>query len=278
MPTISPIPPASWRASASTTSGLKHRPEGRGAVSGPQHPRSANPQAPAGRGSACAGGALTGPRPLVRNHPGEKGRQIVNLVASATVRPARWRTSEEVERLVGAAAAGDQRAWNALLDEFSGLLWAVARAHRLSDADAADVVQSTWLRLFEHLEGLHDPARVGGWLATTARRECLRLLRKSERMVLFGDVAPERESSEIPPVDALLERERDAALWRGFTRLWTSDQALLRLLMADPRPPYEDIAAALDMPIGSIGPTRQRALERLRQKLDSQGSLSLMTA
>ncbi|MBV9310611.1 MAG: sigma-70 family RNA polymerase sigma factor [Solirubrobacterales bacterium] len=186
--------------------------------------------------------------------------------------------SERVAGLVESAASGDQRAWDALVQEFGGLVWAVARAHRLRDADAADVAQATWLRLFEHLHRLNDPTRVGAWLATTARRECLRVIRDNERRVPFGDDGPEPESAEISPDDAVLITERDHALWRSLSRLRASDQSLLRLLMADPCPPYEEVSAALDMPIGSIGPTRQRALERLRRELDSQGTLNLLTA
>jgi RNA polymerase sigma factor (sigma-70 family) len=203
----------------------------------------------------------------------------IDVMAPGTTRRAPGRRSgEAVSRLVGAATAGDQRAWNALVQEFSGLLWAIARAHRLSDADAADVVQATWLRLLEHLERLRDRTRVGAWLATTARRECLRVIRDHGRAVPYGEDAPECDSGELALDEALFAHERDDALWLGFSRLRTSDQALLRLLVADPRPPYEEIAAALDMPIGSIGPTRQRALERLRQELDRQGSLDLITA
>jgi RNA polymerase sigma factor (sigma-70 family) len=156
------------------------------------------------------------------------------------------------------------------------MIWAVARAHRLRDADASDVSQATWLALLEHLDKLNDPARVGAWLATTARRECLRVLRERERRVLFGDECPETESCDPSPGDTLLLCERDAVLWRSFGRLRASDQALLRLLMADPRPGYEEISAALDMPIGSIGPTRQRALARLREQLDAEQALTLM--
>jgi RNA polymerase sigma factor (sigma-70 family) len=202
------------------------------------------------------------------------GRTRQSLLRS----PRGRRSSEEVTKLVHAAAGGDELAWDALVGEFAGMIWAVARAHRLADADAADVAQATWLRLLEHLKQLNDPARVGAWLATTARRECLRVLRESQRSLPFGDDEPEWKSYETAPGDALLVRERDDALWRSFWCLRASDQALLRLLMADPRPPYEEIAAALSMPIGSIGPTRQRALERLRQELDGQGTLSLMTA
>ena len=156
------------------------------------------------------------------------------------------------------------------------MIWAIARAHRLRDADAADVSQATWLALLQHINNLKNPAGVGAWLATTARRECLRVLRGSERRVLFGDDAPEHESPDPSPGDMLLISERDDALWRSFSRLRASDQALLRLLMADPRPRYEEIAAALDMPIGSIGPTRQRALARLREQLDSERALTMM--
>ena len=208
----------------------------------------------------------------------------VDLLAPGSARPAPRSarpapggpSGEAVARLVTAAAAGDQRAWDALVARFGGLLWAVARAHRLNDADAADVVQVTWVRLLEHIGRLQDPARVGAWLATTGRRECLRLLRDHERVSPAGEDMPEPESADPDLDQALLDHERDEALWQSFGRLRSTDQALLRLLVADPRPAYEEIAAALDMPIGSIGPTRQRALERLRHELHRHGSLELM--
>ena len=183
----------------------------------------------------------------------------------------------EVLWLVRSAAAGDQDGWDALVREFGGLVSRIARAHRLDDADAADVAQTTWTRLLEHLEDLNDPARVGAWLATTARRECLRVLRHRQRLVFFGEDGPEHEASDVPPGDRLLTVERDRALWRSFARLRPSDQMLLRLMMAEPRPAYEEISLALDVPIGSIGPTRARALARLRNELDSEGTLALMT-
>jgi RNA polymerase sigma factor (sigma-70 family) len=157
------------------------------------------------------------------------------------------------------------------------MIWAVARAHRLGDADAGDVVQATWLKLIEHLGDLEAPARVGGWLAVTARRECLRVLRRNGRHILYEAEPPEHESGDPPPGETLFIAQRDDAFWRSFSRLRPTDQALLRLLVADPTPSYEEISAALDMPIGSIGPTRQRALERLRHELDGEGTLGLMT-
>jgi RNA polymerase sigma factor (sigma-70 family) len=185
-------------------------------------------------------------------------------------------SGEEVTKLVNAASAGDQRAWNSLIEGFAPMIWSIALAHRLREADAADVAQTTWLALLEHLDRLRDPSRVGAWLATTARHECLRVLRGRERSVLYGDDCPEHESSDPGPGDMLLLSERDAALWRSFARLRPSDQALLRMLMIHPRPAYEEISAALDMPIGSIGPTRQRALSRLREELDCEQVLALM--
>jgi RNA polymerase sigma factor (sigma-70 family) len=181
-----------------------------------------------------------------------------------------------VTELVNAAAAGDQEAWNSLTSAFGPMLWSIARAHRLGDTDAADVSQATWLALLQHFGRLKDPARVGAWLATTARRECLRVLRDRARRVLVSDDYPEPESLEPSPGDALLLSERDEALRRSFAKLRASDQAVLRLVMAEPRLAYEEISAALDMPIGSIGPTRQRALARLREQLKSERVLTLM--
>jgi RNA polymerase sigma factor (sigma-70 family) len=175
----------------------------------------------------------------------------------------------DITRIVSAAAAGDQQSWDLLVARYSGLLWGVTRAHRLGTADAADVVQTTWLRLVEHLPQIRKPEGIGSWLATTARRECLGLLRSgarcqpSEEMELLVDAGAEHAELD----SALLTAERDAELWAAFNRLPTRDQALLRLLAVDSPPSYQEISAALGMPIGSIGPTRARSLERLRREL-----------
>jgi RNA polymerase sigma factor (sigma-70 family) len=176
-------------------------------------------------------------------------------------------SEDELAALVTAAAAGSEIAWERLVRELGGLLWAVARTFRLGDADAADVVQATWVRLLEHLDRLTEPGRVGAWIATTARRECLRVLRDRGRQIPTDDDPRAEVSGDPAPELQLLVGERDRELWQAFNRLRPSDQALLRLLLADPRPAYEDISAALNIPIGSIGPTRARALERLRREL-----------
>ena len=191
--------------------------------------------------------------------------QTVQRPAAGSGTPADHHDDGVVE-LVRSAAAGDQDAWNALVGRYAGLVWAIIRGHRLTGADAADVAQTTWLRLVEHVDGLNDPARVGAWLATTARRECLRTLRSAGRQIPYGDDLPEPRA-ETPDIDAgLLRDERDAELWQAFRRLPARDQSLLRMLTADPAPSYREIACSLDMPVGSIGPTRARCLERLRRE------------
>ncbi|MDQ3849044.1 MAG: sigma-70 family RNA polymerase sigma factor [Actinomycetota bacterium] len=186
-------------------------------------------------------------------------------------RVARARRSDEVvRRLVHGAAAGDQRAWDELVEEFGGLVWSIARAHGLNDADAADVSQVTWLRLVEHLDRLHDPARVGAWLATTARRQCLQVCRTAAP-IPAGDDLPDQVSDAPAPGATLLARERDLALTSALARLPVRDRRLLRMLAADPAPSYAEVSAALGMPHGSIGPTRARALERLRREARREG-------
>jgi RNA polymerase sigma factor (sigma-70 family) len=174
------------------------------------------------------------------------------------------RSDEQMVEIFRRAGAGDRRAWDELVAEYGGLVWGVARAFGLSDADAADVSQNTWLRLFVHLDRIRNPARVGAWLATTARRECIQL-RRAARDIPQGDELPEQVSEGPAPCEALLVGERDLALWSAFEDLPLRDRRLLRLLISEPAPSYGEISAALRMPCGSIGPTRARALERLRR-------------
>jgi RNA polymerase sigma factor (sigma-70 family) len=177
----------------------------------------------------------------------------------------------DLEAVVRAARDGDRDAWNALVARYGGLIWAVARSHRLGDADAADVFQTTWLRLVEHLDTIRNPEGIGSWLATTARHECLRVLRVGQRHVLTDGFDLPEEAVDVALDARLLEGERNAALWRAFAGLPARCRGLLRLLVADPPPSYEDVGAALEMPVGSIGPTRARCLEQLRGRLATVG-------
>jgi RNA polymerase sigma factor (sigma-70 family) len=178
----------------------------------------------------------------------------------------------ELADVVHRAAAGDQRAWDQLVDRFGNLLWSITSAYRLSQADAADVLQTTWLRLLEHLDSVREPERVGSWLATTARRECLRVLRGASRVRPTDDdtrLAPEPDPTPGPEA-AVLQAERDRQLREALALLPERSQRLLRIAASGAS--YEEIAAALDMPIGSIGPTRARSLERLRRNLAAVGA------
>ncbi len=185
----------------------------------------------------------------------------------------------EISDMVSAAAKGDEAGWDALVQRYSGLVWSVTRAYRLSPADSADVFQTTWLRLTEHLNRIEQPGHVGAWLATTARRESLRVAASSSRtvpadeatLVALGqsdDYSPEQ--AVLDAEAALLASERAARLWRAFGQLAKRCRNLLRVLMASPPPSYAEVAAALGIPVGSIGPTRARCLQRLREKLASE--------
>ena len=169
--------------------------------------------------------------------------------------------------LVEAAAAGERSAWNALVDRFASTVWAIARAHRLSAADAADVSQTTWLRLLEHLGRIQQPERIGAWLATTARRESLHVLRMAGRQTPSGydfDVVAD-VAAAVGPDRGLIRSENAQLVSTLVERLPVRSQLLLRLLSADSPLSYKDISEALGMPVGSIGPTRARALEQLRR-------------
>jgi RNA polymerase sigma factor (sigma-70 family) len=180
--------------------------------------------------------------------------------------------SSGLPEIISRAGDGDQAAWNAIVERFSGLVWSTIRAHRLGAAESADVAQSTWLRLVENLDRIQDPDRIGAWLATTARRECLRVIRSSKRELVSDDEwLFETDSGEQLDV-SLLTRERDTALWRAFAAIEERCQALLRLVCAPEPPSYEEVSAALEIPVGAIGPTRARCLEKLRHQLDAQGA------
>lgn len=189
--------------------------------------------------------------------------------------------ASDLSRLVESARDGDEAAWEAIVERFSGLVWATVRAHRLSAAQAADVVQYAWLRLVENLDRIEDPARLGAWLATTARRECLRTIGQARREQPTDEPWMWDGATEAGPWDAglseppdarLLAAERDAALRGALAAIDERCRALLRMIAAPDPPSYEEIGAALDMPVGAIGPTRGRCLDKLRRNLELAGA------
>jgi len=178
----------------------------------------------------------------------------------------------EPAQLVRDASGGDSGAWSALVDRFAPLVWSVARSYRLSQQDAADVSQTTWLRLAEHIDRLREPERVGAWLATTAGRESLAVIRRRQRQVPLEEAALNEVLDgdfSDQPADNMLRGAQSEELWRAFSALPVRSQLLLRLLFADPQPSYQEIATLTGMPIGSIGPTRARCLRELRELLEN---------
>jgi RNA polymerase sigma factor (sigma-70 family) len=174
--------------------------------------------------------------------------------------------------LIRRAAEGHRWAWEQLVVKYSRLIWAMTRDFKLSESDASDVVQATWLRLLEHIDRIEHPDRVGSWLATTARHECLRHLAARKRVVLVqdDDDALVDAVSHQPEVDErLLADERAQAVREAMSSLPWRWQRLLELLMSDPPVSYLEISDQLGLPVGSIGPTRGRCLERLRELLQT---------
>jgi RNA polymerase sigma factor (sigma-70 family) len=183
----------------------------------------------------------------------------------------------EMSLLMRRAGDGDRTAWNAIVDEYSVLLWSVVRGFRLGEAQAADAVQTTWLRLVEHIDKIRDPARLAGWLRTTAHRVCVDAIRESGREYpvdqhheTAGPVTDRfRDPAEDGPEASALRHEREALVRRALAGLPERQRSLLTLLVTSPPLSYEEIGARLDMPVGSIGPTRARLLGRLRGVLEA---------
>jgi len=168
--------------------------------------------------------------------------------------------------LVLRAGDGDRQAWESLVDMYAGMIFSIARSHRLSEADATDVSQTTWLRLLENLSRLNDPSRVGAWLATTARRESLRVIGVAARQLPTADVTElePRIRNDVGVDAALLAAERDDRVRYALAQLPPRWATMLMLLSGDDALSYQELSERLDMPIGSIGPTRARCLAKLR--------------
>jgi RNA polymerase sigma factor (sigma-70 family) len=173
-----------------------------------------------------------------------------------------------VRTLVARARNGDKQAWDALVERYAPLIWSICRRHRLGCADADDVGQSVWLRLVDQLDRVREPAALPGWIATTTRRECVRFLSASQgpRATVYPlDIESLPDERAGSAEQELLAAERHAALREAFSQLPSGGRQLLALLIADPPAPYSDISAQLGIPVGSIGPTRSRYLDKMRR-------------
>jgi RNA polymerase sigma factor (sigma-70 family) len=180
---------------------------------------------------------------------------------SASPRPA----NAEIDALVSAARTGDNLAWSRLHTQFDRMLRSVARSYRLSQQDVDDAVQATWVKLYEHLDRLRDTSAVAGWLATTVRRESLRLLQLHVREHLTDAPEPFGDARYDGPEDHVLASERRLVLTRALATLPDRQRRLMELMATEEACNYEQIGAKLDMPIGSIGPIRARSMARLQR-------------
>ena len=173
-----------------------------------------------------------------------------------------------VTDLVMRAREGDQRAWDAIVERYAPRVWSICRRYRLAGADAGDAGQAVWLQLVDQIGQIRDPAALPGWLATTTRRECGRIVRTARRTCPPGhglDVGDIPDEQATPAYDQLLLAERHAALREALADLPPPCQRLIALLTEDPPVPYAQISARLGIPLGSIGPTRRRCLAKLRR-------------
>jgi RNA polymerase sigma factor (sigma-70 family) len=167
--------------------------------------------------------------------------------------------------LVLAIRGGDRRAWDELVVRHQQRLWSVARARGLDAETAHDALQGAWLTLLDRVDSIREPAAVGGWLATVVKNEAIRLSKRRRRELeraerLGGQAVTEGISTD----DTVVLAEDVAAVEAALAQLSERCQRLLRVLFSSAEPSYADIAAELEMPIGSLGPTRARCLEKLR--------------
>lgn len=169
--------------------------------------------------------------------------------------------------LVTRARNGEEQAWDALVERYAPLIWCICRRHQLGGADAEDVGQSVWAQVLDQMGKIRESAALPGWLATTTRRECLRVLRAapgpvSAVQMLDAENMPDEQADAAE--QELLVAERHAALREAFSHLPPRCQRLVTMLIADPPVSYAEISARLGIPVGSIGPKRGRCLARLR--------------
>ena len=169
---------------------------------------------------------------------------------------------------------GDEDALADLVRLLSPVLWQVVRATGLDQQAAEDVVQTTWLSLVHSRDGIKDPQAIAGWLCTSARREAWRAARAATRQTPTDQDALDRRLPDEPaPEQQVVLDDSNALLWQCLGRLPERCQRLLRIVAAEARPDYSAIASDLQMPVGSIGPTRGRCLEKLRRELAQEGGL-----
>jgi RNA polymerase sigma factor (sigma-70 family) len=167
-----------------------------------------------------------------------------------------------VADLVAGALDGDEVAWRSIVNRYGSLVSAIARQHRLDAQELADVSQNVWLKLLESLGTLREPKALAGWLRTTTRNECVRAIRVRRAHLALTESVP---GTDPPVEEELLAAERRQLLREAFGELPANCRELLSALLEDPPPSYAQLGARLGVPVGSVGPTRARCLEKLRR-------------
>ena len=165
--------------------------------------------------------------------------------------------------MVQAAREGDARAWNGLFHRFDGTLRQVARSYRLAPTDVEDIVQAAWLELVAEIGRIREPAAIGAWLATVTRRNALRSRQIPAREVLTDDPDLGDRCDAHGPEERVLAAERQAVLAGAIAALPERPRRLVAALLTEPTLDYRQVGERLSMPVGSIGPSRTRALARL---------------
>lgn len=169
-------------------------------------------------------------------------------------------------QLVAGALTGDEGSWSEIVRRHTNLVMARVRQFRLTPQQAEDVAQTVWLNLLEHLGDLREPEALPGWISTATRHECIRVANLQRRAIPVDPTTGRLDSQDDAELDGeLLRHERYAALRAALAELPPHQRDLLLLLSTDPPPSYQEVSARLGIPVGSIGPTRQRGLARLRQ-------------
>ena len=179
-------------------------------------------------------------------------------------------TTSTVSDLLLRVGEGESAAWGEICRRYGKLVSATVRSFRLQEADALDAVQMTWLRLAENAHRIRFPERLGGWLVTTARRECLHILRLANAAGGIS-IAPEAVvDPSVGPEQRVIDADTSRTLWKLVAELSPRRRTLLRTLFTDNSWSYAEVADVAGIPPGGIGPTRARALQQLRRRLNEQ--------
>lgn len=167
------------------------------------------------------------------------------------------------ETILSKAQLGDPDAWRLLVDTYSGVVWAVLRSLRVQEPDRSDIYQSVFLKLTTHIGTIREPLALPGWLATVTRRQCIDMFRKQDRQPTPSEATADVEANEPLPEEQIIVDDERVAVMRSFRRLDEKCQRLLSLMFFGMEHSYSAISEIVEIPVGSIGPSRQRCLEKL---------------